>query len=342
MRVAPSLLSVLAVASPFSLFLFFLFSLSSEPVSCDIAVTSTLPRPHTGDIPSLPPSTPSPPPRHCNYCTNPVAATTAATSPLAGMPTTRCTRPHTRRGHTQATPLPSPSLFLAHLKKPQISHPPFFSPSFLMVQDTLPPSTQACCTLPWHASTHPTSPRAHACHPFALPTTTTTSMPLRLASPDFATQTGGAKGALAPTISATPPFTHPPRLCRSSHSRGCPRWPPLFTCPAPPAVLSCMPGGEEGQRAPSPLCLGYANRAPWFTRPASHACPPSLRACRGVQEGLGGMHARGRAAHKGRGRECERASGLRTNRRGCAPFPPPLRPVDRLRKIPCTVLVNKI
>src|SRR6266702_5941418 len=188
-RAAPSLLSMLTVASPFSLFLFFLFSLSSEPVSCDIAVTSTSPRPHTGDIPSPLPSTPSPPPRHCNYCTNPVAATTAATSPLAGTPTTRCTRPHTCRGHTQATPLLSPSLFLAHLKKPQISHPPFFSPSFLTVKDTLPPPPPSSRNIPWHTSTHPTSPRLHACHRFALPTTTPTSMPLRPASPDFATQT---------------------------------------------------------------------------------------------------------------------------------------------------------
>src|SRR6266571_9471918 len=35
---------------PFSFF--FIFSLSSEPVSCDIGVTSTSPHPHTGDIPS--------------------------------------------------------------------------------------------------------------------------------------------------------------------------------------------------------------------------------------------------------------------------------------------------
>src|SRR6266571_5777595 len=45
--------------------LFFLFFLSSEPVSCDVVVvaTSTSPRPHTGDIPSAPP-------RHRNYRTN--------------------------------------------------------------------------------------------------------------------------------------------------------------------------------------------------------------------------------------------------------------------------------
>src|SRR6266702_2507971 len=142
----------------FFFFFFFLFSLSSEPVSCDIAVAvaSTLPCPHTGDIPSAPP-------QHHNYHTNPVAATTAATSPFAGMPTTCCTRPHTRRGHTQATPPPSPSLCLVHPKKPQISHFPFFPPSSLTVQDT--------------------SPRAHAGCPFAVATTATTSRPLQPAPP---------------------------------------------------------------------------------------------------------------------------------------------------------------
>src|SRR6266702_2761052 len=54
----------------------------------------------------------------------------------------------------------------------------------------------------------------------------TDTVALQPASPDFVTQTGGAKGALGPTISATPPFTHPPRLCRSSHSRGCPHCAP--------------------------------------------------------------------------------------------------------------------
>src|SRR6266702_4904 len=65
------LLSVLA--------LFFLFSLSSKLVSCNVIVVaaSTSPHPHTGDIPLAPP-------QHHNYCTNLMAATTAATSPFAG------------------------------------------------------------------------------------------------------------------------------------------------------------------------------------------------------------------------------------------------------------------
>src|SRR6266702_1330428 len=65
------LLSVLA--------LFFLFSFSSEPVSCNVVVVtaSTSPRPHTGDILLVPP-------QYHNYRTNLVAATTAATSPFAG------------------------------------------------------------------------------------------------------------------------------------------------------------------------------------------------------------------------------------------------------------------
>ncbi len=54
----------------------------------------------------------------------------------------------------------------------------------------------------------------------------TDTVALQPASPDFVTQTGGAKGALGPTISATPPFTHPPHLCRSSHLSGCPHCAP--------------------------------------------------------------------------------------------------------------------
>ena len=111
---------------------FSFFSLSSEPVSCDVVVAaSTSPRPHTGDIPSAPP-------RHRNYRTNLVAATTAATSTLCGEPSTRWTRPHTHRGHTQTTPPPSPSLCLVHLKKASDKSFPFFSPSSLTVQDTSP------------------------------------------------------------------------------------------------------------------------------------------------------------------------------------------------------------
>src|SRR6266702_5956504 len=154
---------MLAVESLFFPFLFFiLFSLSSKPVSCNITITiaSTLPHPHTGDIPLVPPQhhnycniaiaitstlphphtgdIPSVPPQHHNYCTNPVATTTAATSPFVGMPTTCCIHPYTCHGHTQATPLPSPLLCLVHPKKPQISHFPFYFPLSLMVQDISP------------------------------------------------------------------------------------------------------------------------------------------------------------------------------------------------------------
>src|SRR6266702_6129698 len=73
---------------------------------------------------------------------------------------------------------------------------------------------------------------------------------LQPASPDFATQTGGAKGVLAPTISARPPFAHPLPLCRSFHLRGCPCCAPQFTRPAPPHILPCMPGGAEGTAHP--------------------------------------------------------------------------------------------
>ncbi len=145
------------------------------------------------------------------------------------------------------------------------------------------------------------------------------SVALQLASPDFATQTGGAKGALAPTISTRPPFAHPPPLCRSFHSHGCPRCAPWFTRPAPHPIPPCPPsppacqGAQEGQRAPSPLFPGYA-------------------ACKG----------KGCMQGDGEGVQASKQEGLCTNRRGHAPFPHPLRPVDQLRKIPCTVLVNKI
>jgi len=132
------------------------------------------------------------------------------------------------------------------------------------------------------------------------------SVALQLASPNFTTQTGGAKGALAPTISTRPPFAHPPPLCRSFHSRGCPHCAPRFTRPAPrpipphsPSPPACQ-GAQEGQRAPSPLFLGYAT------------CKGKGRV-QGEGEGPGGMHARGRAACKGMGRVCKQAS-----KRGCA------------------------
>src|SRR6266702_5926925 len=85
---------------------------------------------------------------------------------------------------------------------------------------------------------------------------------LQPASPDFATWTGGAKGALAPTISARPQFAHPPPLCRSSHLRGCPRCALRFMRPVPPCPLSspACRGAQEGLRTPSPLCPGYAAR----------------------------------------------------------------------------------
>src|SRR6266702_2060339 len=155
---------------------FSFFSLSSEPVSCDVVVaSSTSPRPHTGVIPSAPP-------RHRNYRTNLVAATTAATSTLCGEPSTRWTRPHMRRGHTQATPPPSPSLCLVHLKKASDKSFPFFSPSSLTVQDTSPrhrPIAPPCGP----QAPPPPPPRPHVGCPFAIAvsTPTTTSMPLQLA-----------------------------------------------------------------------------------------------------------------------------------------------------------------
>src|SRR6266702_3210582 len=64
----------------------FFFTLHLEPLqhnfNCDITVTTTSPSAHTGHTPSSPPPTPSLPPQHRRYFTNPVAVTTAATPPL--------------------------------------------------------------------------------------------------------------------------------------------------------------------------------------------------------------------------------------------------------------------
>ncbi len=69
------------------------------------------------------------------------------------------------------------SLHTYKIKAPDKSFP--FLPSFIFNgAGHPPPLTQACCTPPWHTSTHPTSPHAHAGHPFTVATTTTTSMPL--------------------------------------------------------------------------------------------------------------------------------------------------------------------
>ncbi len=152
----------------------------------------------------------------------------------------------------------------------------------------------------------------------------TNPITLQLASPDFATQTGGAKGALALTISVTPPFAHPPPLCRSSHSRGCPRCAPRFTCPAAharlPSLRACR-GAQEGQRAHPQSSPAWLRRPPSlrFMHPTPPTCLPPLRACRGRRRdrggcaqgegnGPGGMRARGRAACKGEG---EGAGGMR-------------------------------
>ncbi len=126
---------------------------------------------------------------------------------LCGEPSSRWTHPHTRHRHTQATPPPSPSLCLMHLKKTSDKSFPLFSPSSLMVQDTSPrhrpvapprgtqaptPPPLVCMQAAPSPSLSPQPPppqclydRRHFPDPVAL----------QPVSPDFATQTGGAKGA---------------------------------------------------------------------------------------------------------------------------------------------------
>src|SRR6266702_5497575 len=93
----------------------------------------------------------------------------------------------------------------------------------------------------------------------------TNPIALQLASPNFATQIGGAKGARALTISVTPPFAHPPPLCRSSHSCGCPHCAPWFMCPTahahPPSLHACQ-GAQEGQHTHPPVPFGLAPPSP--------------------------------------------------------------------------------
>ena len=116
----------------------------------------------------------------------------------------------------------------------------------------------------------------------------------------------GVQKVLAPTISARPPFAHPPPLCRSSHSHGCPCCTPRFTRPTP----SCRPPlHARGRRRDSAPLVPSARVMPHARGRA--ACKGKGRA-QGEGEGPGGMRARGRAAYKGR-RVCERAS-----ERGCA------------------------
>ncbi len=100
----------------------------------------------------------------------------------------------------------------------------------------------------------------------------------------------------------TPLIARPPpalckRVCRrdSAPAQSLPpglRHPsPRFTCPALPCPhalpLCAHAGGRRRDNAPtlSPLHPGYANPAPRLMRPTLPACPPPLRACRGVQEG---------------------------------------------------------
>ncbi len=166
-RLPCSLLSVLAVASLFSpfLFIFIFIFISFFPFHLNLAATSLSPSP--------PPASPS----HRRY---PVGAT--STPQLPHQPRGHYNRHHvTLCGHANHLLHPPSHASWAHTshpaalaltmpsapKKASISHFPFFPPSSLTVQDT--------------------SPRAHAGCPFAVAiaivTTATTSRPLQPAPP---------------------------------------------------------------------------------------------------------------------------------------------------------------
>ncbi len=163
-------------------------------------------------------------------------------------------------------------------------------------------------------------------------------------SPNFATQTGGAKGALAPTISTRPPFAHPPPLCRSFHSCSCPCCALWFMCPPRP---TCHP----------PLHAGGRRRDSAPLVPSAWAMPHTRG--RATCKGKGCMQGEGPCARGGgrtrgdarKGKGCMQgegegvwASGAAHEQKGAHTLSAPPAPsrVDQLRKIPCTVLVNKI
>jgi len=239
------------------LLFFFLFSLSSKPVSCDnviiVVTTSTSPCPHTGDIPSAPP-------RHRNYRTNHGCYNCHHVT-LCREPSTCWTRPHTRCRHTQATPPPSPSLCLVHLKKASDKSFPLFSP-FVFNGAGHFPSTQAHCT-PHGMQAPPPHLPSCACWPplcchhrhnhhhlNASTTTSATSLTPSLYNrchPTLPHRQGVQK------VRWPPPFPQDHHLltlplCVGRSTRVAAPVAPSGLCahPAPPAILPCMPGGVGG------------------------------------------------------------------------------------------------
>src|SRR6266702_4154617 len=176
---AARLLSVLAVASLF--FFSFLF-FSSSFISCHPNLSAA-----TSPSPS-----PSPPP--------PLALTQAIPHRRHVIPWGHSNHPlhpsshglWAHKSHPTAVALTVPG---APTKETSDKSFPFFFPSSLTVQDTSP--SRAC---------RPPFCRRHNHHHFIASTTGATSptpSSLQLVSPNSATQTGGAKGALDPTIPAT-------------------------------------------------------------------------------------------------------------------------------------------
>src|SRR6266702_2106042 len=244
--------------------LFFLFPLSSEPVSCNVIIiaASTLPHPHTGDIPLAPP-------QHHNYRTNLVAATTTTTSPFVGSQVPAALAltcvagthkpPHRRRPHCAK----------CTLKKPQISHSPFFSPSSLMVQDTSPRHRPVALPM---ACKHPPPLPPTACRPpfrchcrhnhhhLNASTTSATSLtpsPYNQHHPTSPHRQGVQKVCWPPPSLRDPHLLTLPLCVGRSTCVAAPVAPPRCHAPPPPpappplpAVLPCMLGGAGGKVHP--------------------------------------------------------------------------------------------
>ena len=153
---------------------------------------------------------------------------------------------------------------------------------------------------------------------------------------------------LDPTISARPPFAHPPLCVGHPTYVAAPVVPPGL--PALPHPTCHPPLHARGHRrdsapTPSPLQPGYATPPGLYTPPCPHTFPLCVHA-----RGAGGTrgdahkekgHVQGEGPHaRGGGGSAIEQAGLHMNRRGHTPSLHPLHPVDQLRKIPSIVLVN--
>ena len=261
----------------FFFFFFFLFSLSSEPVSCDIAVAvaSTLPCPHTGDILSAPP-------QHHNYHTNPMATPTTAMSHvtlcrhanhLLHLPS-HASWAHT--SHPTAIALTVPSA----PKKSSDKTFPLFSPFIFNSAGHLP---SRACRLPLH--------RRHNHHHLNASMTGATSLtplPYNWRLLTLPHRQGVQKVCWPPPFLQDPHLLTLPLCVGHSTCMAAPIAPSgLRACPVPPCPACCPPLHARGCRRDSVPLVPSAWAMP-------HARGRAMCKGKGHVQGEGeGLHARG-------------------------------------------------